>query len=128
MKPAIKRLWITALLSGKYKQGKSCLKKGNKFCCLGVLSDLYAKKHNIEWKKEKYENVKLFNESELLPSKVMQWAALSRKNPMVKLTDEAKKKMGYDEDDGNIKEDLTTLNDDVGCNFKVISECIKTSL
>lgn len=124
MKPAIKKQWLEALTSGNYKQGKNCLNNGNKFCCLGVLSDLYAKKHNIEWEKEKYENDKLFNEDSVLPSKVKQWAGLSRKNPRVILTDKATKKLGY-ENGG--KEDLATLNDE-GCSFKVIAECIEKSL
>ncbi len=31
-----KAKWIEALRSGKYKQGKGCLKNGDKYCCLGV--------------------------------------------------------------------------------------------
>ncbi len=33
--------WLKALRSKKYKQGKSFLRRDNKFCCLGVLADLY---------------------------------------------------------------------------------------
>lgn len=32
--------WVKALRSGKYEQGKSYLKKDNKYCCLGVLYDV----------------------------------------------------------------------------------------
>ena len=32
--------WIAALRSGGYAQGKGALRRGNKFCCLGVLCDL----------------------------------------------------------------------------------------
>lgn len=32
--------WIEALESGKFEQGQACLKKDNKFCCLGVACEL----------------------------------------------------------------------------------------
>ena len=32
---------VVALRSGKYKQGKEWLRKGDAFCCLGVACDLY---------------------------------------------------------------------------------------
>lgn len=45
MKPEIKTKWLAALRSGKYKQGKGCLRSGDdKFCCLGVLLDVVAPK------------------------------------------------------------------------------------
>lgn len=43
MKPAIKQLWIDALRSGDYRQGRGCLSADGKFCCLGVLTDLAVK-------------------------------------------------------------------------------------
>lgn len=33
--------WLTALRSGKYKQGQSSLRNGDSFCCLGVACDLF---------------------------------------------------------------------------------------
>lgn len=44
MNPEIKTKWVEALRSGKYKQGKKSLRsrEGDKYCCLGVLCDLYA--------------------------------------------------------------------------------------
>lgn len=48
MKPEIKKKWVAALRSGKYKQGTRALApdlgpsvKDSTFCCLGVLSDLF---------------------------------------------------------------------------------------
>lgn len=32
--------WLTALRSGKYSQAREALKKGDSFCCLGVLCDV----------------------------------------------------------------------------------------
>jgi len=43
MKAEIKKMWVAALKSDKYKQGQGQLKKGTKFCCLGVLCDLHHK-------------------------------------------------------------------------------------
>jgi hypothetical protein len=46
MKTAVKKLWVEALRSGEYKQGKKCLRtQDNKFCCLGVLCNLHAQAH-----------------------------------------------------------------------------------
>lgn len=36
-------LWIEALRSGKYKQARNTIKRGDSFCCLGVLCDLSRK-------------------------------------------------------------------------------------
>ena len=42
MKTVKKAEWVAALRSGKYEQGRNYLKtRDNKFCCLGVLSELY---------------------------------------------------------------------------------------
>lgn len=35
-------LWIKALRSGEYKQGRNRLKRRDRFCCAGVLCDLAA--------------------------------------------------------------------------------------
>jgi hypothetical protein len=44
MKAALKKKWIAALRSGKYKQGDSALRLESEgesqFCCLGVLADV----------------------------------------------------------------------------------------
>lgn len=40
MKKSLKDRWIKALLSGEYKQGKGRLKKGEGYCCLGVLCEV----------------------------------------------------------------------------------------
>lgn len=46
MNPKIKKLWVAALRSGKYKQGRAVLRESHDhFCCLGVLCDLHARAH-----------------------------------------------------------------------------------
>jgi hypothetical protein len=44
-----RKIWIEALRSGKYEQGRVFLEKDNKFCCLGVLSKI----SNCERRKSK---------------------------------------------------------------------------
>lgn len=40
MDPVLKVKWIEALRSGEYRQARRALRRGNKFCCLGVLCEL----------------------------------------------------------------------------------------
>ncbi len=48
MNKVIKKTWLKALRSGKYKQGKGQLREDEThFCCLGVLGDLLG----IKWGK-----------------------------------------------------------------------------
>ena len=52
VKKEIKTLWTEALRSGEYDQGSGCLKTVDctpKFCCLGVLTDLYRKDKDVSW-------------------------------------------------------------------------------
>ncbi len=50
MKPEIKEMWIQALESGEYQQGRALHPDQDTFCCLGVLCDLYHKETgNGEW-------------------------------------------------------------------------------
>lgn len=87
----IKEKWVTALRSGEYTQTRQCLRKGDTFCCLGVLSDIYISETDaakwqrgnaydeirvLTWKQEPeneedYED--RFEESEL-PKPVQRWA------------------------------------------------------
>lgn len=42
MDPEMKKRWVEALRSGKYKQGKGCLhdEVHDTYCCLGVLNEI----------------------------------------------------------------------------------------
>jgi len=104
MRKTVLNLWLDALTSGRYRQGRNSLCQVNKdgsksYCCLGVLCDLYnkdrrkKKKPALKTKKVKPEDtflpklpsgvdsVILFNESEgHLPKEVARWAGFSAKN------------------------------------------------
>lgn len=85
MKPEIKEKWVKALRSGEYIQGRSMLHPGpERWCCLGVLTDIYAKENNISWQNNPYgeEGTASFQgEFNLLPSSVYRWAGLAGSNP-----------------------------------------------
>lgn len=40
MDAQLKAKWVEALRSGDYQQGMNYLRRGNSFCCLGVLCDI----------------------------------------------------------------------------------------
>lgn len=40
MDAKLKAQWVEALRSGKYKQGQASLRRGDSYCCLGVLADI----------------------------------------------------------------------------------------
>ncbi len=72
MKLDIAKKWVAALRSGKYKGTKHVLKryteKGPRYCCLGVLCEVYAKtfpKGTQNWENDA-----------TLPTHIMQWAGM----------------------------------------------------
>lgn len=71
MKVGVKKSWARALESGKYKQGHSQLYDGVGYCCLGVLTDLYCKKFDVDFTQE-YEG------GVFLPPEVSEWAGLGK--------------------------------------------------
>lgn len=85
MKKKIMTKWVKALRSNKYKQGKDLLcTDDNKFCCLGVLCDLYQNEAKRNKKAQlnslidkKIGCVVYGGEMRFLPNKVMDWAGLN---------------------------------------------------
>ena len=82
MKPKIKKLWIEALTSGEYKQGRNMLRtpRGS-FCCLGVLCDLHDK--SKKRKKSNWSNMIYLGNGLVLPQEVREWAGLPSRNPEI---------------------------------------------
>lgn len=80
MNPEIKTKWVTALRSGEFEQGRSQLRRGNTFCCLGVLCELYRRTTgNGEWLTGGY----FLGVSDVLSPIVRDWAGLTESNPVV---------------------------------------------
>jgi len=72
LKPEVKEIFLEALRSNDYKQGRGSLRiveDGQcSFCCLGVLTDLYLKENDISWYKSG------FRSNLYLPEVVSLWA------------------------------------------------------
>jgi hypothetical protein len=83
MNQEIKDKWVQALRSGDYEQGTGCLHKGDTFCCLGVLCDLYATEKGIKWESENYGIYTFLGDQTLLPLQVAHWAGLDDEDPFV---------------------------------------------
>lgn len=128
MKPEIKARWVAALRSGEYVQGRDCLRStgpadvDDAFCCLGVLCDLAAREGVIEWDgtdawySEPVRGIEHWNNT-VLPLPVMVWAGLADDNPRVACD------VG-----GYTTASVASLNDEHGCTFSEIADCIEVSL
>jgi len=87
MNKRIKSKWLKALRSGKYEQGKYNLRDSeNKYCCLGVLCDIYAKENKKRWIKSKSNGNYYMKDGGskmyAMPSdKVVEWAFGSKDLP-----------------------------------------------
>ncbi|KKM79312.1 hypothetical protein LCGC14_1351050 [marine sediment metagenome] len=80
-------MWLAALRGGKYEQGQDSLKTSDgKFCCLGVLCDLYnksvaGKKRKAKWVADFFESSG-DRQSNYLPKEVQKWAGIVGHNPI----------------------------------------------
>lgn len=122
MKEEIKEMWVTALRSEEYEQGQSYLHQsyptGDRYCCLGVLTDL-AKKNGValsvmEPFPEARDRVVMYDDGSatymsFLPPAVVEWAGLDSDDP---------------ETDGG---SLAVLND-TGKTFAEIADLIERDL
>lgn len=117
MNTKVKKKWLKALRSRKYKQGKNLLRKDDEYCCLGVLCDLHSQEHRNVWKpgtKQHPENCYTYIEGwAMLPEVVRLWSGLNESVPIVE----------YQEKETNLGE----LNDG-GISFEEISQIIEAQL
>ena len=120
MNEDIKKKWLEALRSGKYQQGTGFLQKEGRYCCLGVLCDLFAEDDDCdgEWVQAATGAMK-FKPSgdpgrhDFLPVPVSEWADLEH-GP-------------YDPIIGEGDDTLSQLNDH-GKTFKEIADVIEEHL
>lgn len=113
MKPEIKTKWLEALRSGEYEQGRVMLKDSSSgtctYCCLGVLTELYAQEHNLTFTGQG-SHLKKEGPEEYLSSYPAQWAGLSSNTGR-----------------GSIQNTLAELND-AGETFEDIADYIEKFL
>lgn len=100
MDPEIKKLWVEALRSGEYEQGRDMLKDpaDNKFCCLGVLCELSGLT---------YEAANL-----VPPPEIVAWARLPDADPKVK----------------SVEKNSVAYFNDMGFTFAQIADLIEAQL
>jgi hypothetical protein len=123
MKKAIADKWVKALRSGEYKQVQKRLaaytdktKTEVGFCCLGVLTDLYAKEKNFG--RKDYQHLFNFDEDtdecimSVLPYAVRVWADMDTA-------------VGMFIKENNRVLDLAILNDDWNVDFDGIANTIE---
>lgn len=131
MKPEIKQIWIDALLSGEYEQGKGVLcrsEDGKKeWCCLGVLTDLAVKAGIVMEIKmgdsddPKNQNAVFFDGAhEKLPVKVQEWSGLE-----TDLGEYSYEDVNIDDEDIVIEQTLAEDNDN-GSTFKELVSIIES--
>lgn len=74
MNKRIKKLWIKALRSGKYKQGRDKLRQGRgdnrTYCCLGVLESLHCAATGKPFRRNPH--------GETLSQRTAAWAGIDR--------------------------------------------------
>jgi hypothetical protein len=109
MNAYVKQLWVEALRSGHYKQGKGQLRSTkNTFCCLGVLCDLYDKQ---AWTKPDVYTYLYHGEGILLPPAVYNWADITSDGQL-----------------GPGESTLMYFNDKAGLSFAKIADLIEEYL
>lgn len=117
MNAEVKKMWVEALRSGEYKQGRGQLRFGNEYCCLGVLCDLHSEAVGGSWVKPEPDILWLGSsydgEESVLPTSVVEWAGLNKTNPVVCI-------LGIDIN-------LIDIND-VYMSFSEIANCIEALL
>lgn len=141
MNPEIKQLWLNALRSGKYEQGKLMLKPTeSSYCCLGVLCEIAQERSIGEYIPSeehqgftfKYRDNNIYDEpyceDSELPWTVKQWAGLDNENPKVTMNEENIKE-GYK---GIIQSEtrlsLAELNDNFSYSFTELANIIEEQL
>ena len=124
MNSEVKAKWIKALRSGEYEQGQLALRVDNKYCCLGVLCDLYDKEHNTDHWDPPVEDDGFYQmEGEICvpPGFVWEdWARLDHPNPVGIPTNKIGDVPGY-------LSSLAEINDS-GATFEQIANLIEKHL
>lgn len=121
MNPRVKRMWLRALRSGRYAQGRGSLCKmpdsrdrDYRFCCLGVLCDLAVKDGvEVEWSPDPSAPAKrlmIEGDGGGLQEKVREWA-------------------GIDTRLAHLEEgDCLAIRNDKGASFQQIADLIEREL
>ena len=115
----IRKMWVDALRSGEYTQCTGRLRRNERFCCLGVLADLFVKEGHGKWESwsDPYEDrrYRMDGLDGTLSPKIAGWVGLKSSGGYI---DKAR----YD----NESESLFAMNDVDGMNFDEIADVIES--
>lgn len=76
MKPAIKTLLIEALKSGDYKKTSGRMRRGDRFCALGILCNLHAQAHPKFAATQKVKGM-YDGTTHMPPTRVQKWSGIT---------------------------------------------------
>jgi hypothetical protein len=109
------KLWVAALRSGKYPQGRNCLSDGINLCCLGVACEVAIENGTPVTKKPSPTGQYVFYDGSIgiLPDSVRDWLGLTTRSGQ------------YLAKDGKYA-DLTVGNDDLRLTFSEIADIIES--
>ena len=75
----VRKQWVEALRSGKYKQSTTCLKSKKGYCCLGVLCELAVEAGIVEPTLERDGQASYNGYTHFLPPEVKNWVRLKER-------------------------------------------------
>jgi len=106
--------WINALRSGEFQWGRSQLRRGDGYCCLGVACEIYRREHpETSWVDDFFDAVGESRET-CLPTKVSEWLGVIGPDVTLYL------------DDGR-RTTATYCNDDLKLSFDEIANAIEST-
>jgi hypothetical protein len=124
------QLWVDALRSGRYRQGRHFLGSPAGFCCLGVLCELaraagvipgHTVVRRVDFDGSEIDAYSYDGNDQYLPESVKEWAELDHQSPAVTMGD----RTGLDDEMGLTS--LALLND-AGETFESIADVIEQHL
>lgn len=128
MRHDVAERWVKALRSGEYEQGRGVLRDhNNRYCCLGVLCDLYAKEKGKDWtlnpdRGAGYGSLySIHHATGILPFEVMEWADIKTEEGLLP---EAYPRASRTLPTLGAARDLTGLNDS-GYTFTAIADLVE---
>lgn len=124
MKEEIKKRWIEALCSGKFKKGEGSLYNSDSesHCALGVLCELAVQDGVTERHDSQHGGPSFYGKDgngcdSILPREVMEWAGVDSPSPMVSYADEL---------NGETQFFTVSEMNDLGASFEYIADKIES--
>ena len=124
MKEEIRKRWVQALCSGKFKKGEGSLYNSDSesHCALGVLCELAVQDGVTQRRDSRHGGPSFYGKDgegcdSILPPEVVEWAGLDSPSPMVSYADES-----------NGETNFWTVSEmnDLGASFEYIAEKIES--